>query len=81
MLVSLVLVTGCATSREINGKTVEPYGLFNEDARKDPNVNYEVSPGSVIVGIIFCETIVFPVYIVGWDLYAPISAKTPAPKK
>lgn len=32
--------------------------------------------GSVFVAIVFSETIFAPVYIVGWDLYQPVPAKT-----
>ena len=67
---------GCAESHDFNGRTVEPYGLLNEDARKENGVKYEVSAGSVVVAIIFCETIIAPVYVVGWDLMEPVRIDT-----
>jgi hypothetical protein len=77
LLLGVTLLSGCAGSREINGKTYEPYGLFNEETVKDDNVTYQVSAGSVIVSIVFCESIVVPVYVVGWDLYEPVKMKNP----
>lgn len=66
-------VMGCAESKNINGKIVEPYGFFNKED-KDPNVKYKMSTGTVVVSIIFCETIVVPVIGLGLKLYEPVSA-------
>ena len=71
MLLSLALV-GCAESKSINNKVIPPYGLFNEQAEKVPGVVYEISAPNIIVAIIFCETIVVPVYIFGWNMYQPV---------
>lgn len=74
-LASTLLLTACGNDKTINGKEYQTYGVFNEDTLKDPNIKYEVSAGSVIWAIILCETVVFPVYIIGWDLWQPVSAK------
>jgi len=74
-LASTLLLTACGNDKVINGKDYQTYGVFNEDDVKDPAIRYEVSPGSVIWAIILCETVVFPVYIIGWDLWQPVSAK------
>lgn len=66
-------LSGCAGPLHAGQKTYQPYGLFNEDTRKVPGVKYELSAGSVIVAIILAETIVVPVYVVGWDLYEPVA--------
>lgn len=68
-------LTSCADEKIIDGVKYEPYGLANEDVRKNDSIQYEMSPGSVICGILFCETIVVPVYVVGWNLYEPIKKK------
>lgn len=71
---------GCAEDKALvlNGKSVyaESYGLFNEEAKKRDDVVYQISPGSVVVSIITFETVVIPVYILGWDLYEPVRMKT-----
>lgn len=73
-LLALTLVS-CAEKQTIEGKTYGPYGLVSKDDDKDPAIRYEVSMGSIVVAVIFCATIVAPIYIFGWDLYEPISKK------
>ena len=86
--VLLVLVCGvlflssCADSKEftIDGKkvTVEPYGIISEPDERVDGVVYKVSTGNVICSVVFCETIFVPIWLVGWDLYEPISYKDSA---
>lgn len=70
----LSLLTACGGD-EIDGKSYDSYGLVNKEAKENPDVVYEISAASVILSIIFIETIVVPVYIVGWDLYKPVKIK------
>ena len=73
VMLASVALSGCAGPITRSDNTVvKPYGIFNEDSRKVPGVKYEVSLGSVVVAIIFSETIIIPVYVVGWDLFQPI---------
>lgn len=74
MSAMLMSLAGCAKEATINGKTIEPYGLVNQDAKKVPGVQYQISPVAAIVAIVLVETVVVPVYIVGWDLYEPVAA-------
>ena len=74
-LASTLALAGCGNDKVINGKDYQTYGIFNEDDVKDPAIKYEVSKGSVIWAIILCETIVVPVYTIGWDLWQPVHAK------
>lgn len=76
LLLGCALV-GCADNREINGVTYGHYGLFNEAEMHNPKVQYELSTGSVIVAVIFCSTVIIPLYVIGWDLYEPIGLKDP----
>ena len=66
------LLAGCDNNKNIEGKNYPVFGIANQEAQRDPNVIYEISAGSVIWGIILCETIVVPVYIIGWDLWQPV---------
>ena len=68
-------LAGCDNRKEINGKIYDTYGVANEDVMKDPHIKYQLSPGSIIAAIIFSESIVIPVYIIGWDLYEPVGPK------
>jgi len=71
LLFSVVVLSSCAEEKNINGTVYKPYGLLNPEVRVD-SVQYSISPGSVICAIVFSETIIAPVYIVGWDLYEPV---------
>jgi hypothetical protein len=71
----VVLLTSCADEKTINNVTYEPYGFLNEEIVKNDSVMYQVSPWAVFSGIVFCETIVVPVYIVGWELFEPVKLK------
>lgn len=85
LLVAIVLMmlasifTSCAKSKviEIDNKQVlvEPYGVLNDQAIKNDSVIYQVSVGSVICSVIFCETLIVPIYTIGWDLYEPVKKK------
>lgn len=72
----ILLFTSCAEPKKLNiddkSVVVEPYGWMNEDAQKLDNVIYQISPGTIIFSVIFCETIVVPIYLTGTQLYEPV---------
>lgn len=72
------LLTSCAEEKTINNVTYQPYGLFNQEAVKCDSIVYQVSPWAVVGGIVFSETVIVPVYIVGWEIMDPVKVK---PKK
>ena len=67
-----MLLAGCGNDKTIDGVTYGTYGLFNEASMHNPNIEYELSPGSIICAIIFSETIIVPIIVVGWDLFQPV---------
>ena len=75
ILLLAVLFISCAENKTIDGKVIPPYGLFNEEAVKDSTIIYQVSPGSVIFGIVFIETVIAPIYVVGWDLFEAVKKR------
>lgn len=77
MLFLAVFLSGCAQDTNISGKTYQAFGIANEDVYRDPNVKYEISFGSVLVSIIFIETVIVPIYVIGWDLYQPVKLNDP----
>lgn len=70
------LLEGCDGKLEANGRTYGSYGFFNETTHRSSHVCYEISPLSVVVAIIFVETVIVPVYVIGCDLFNPIRLKT-----
>lgn len=68
-LMLAVFLSGCAGDVRTGGKVYQSFGVINEDAKRQPDMKYSVSFGSVVVGVLFIETIIVPIYVVGWDLY------------
>ena len=76
LLSMCLLLAGCNNTKTINGVTYDVYGLANMDDKKNPNIEYEISTGSVITAVIFSETVVIPLYILGVDLWQPVGVKS-----
>ncbi len=77
-LASTMLLSACgAEDKVIDGVTYGTYGFMNEKEMKNPNIQYEISGWSIAWSIIFSETIIVPVYFIGWDMYQPIAKKDP----
>ncbi len=56
-------------------KTYPTYGVFNESTSRSNKVCYSVSVGNVIWSIILIETLIAPIYFVGWSIQNPIRLK------
>jgi len=69
------LLSGCASQNTIEGKTYSTYGLLNSDTYRNPNIEYRISPWSITWSIVFIQTIIVPVYLIGFDLYEPVRKK------
>jgi len=81
VLLIVTMLVGCGDPRYIHtpqnnsGKVYPTYGLLNQNSDKSELVCYELSVGNVIWSIILVETIVMPIYFVGFSLFNPVSAK------
>jgi hypothetical protein len=69
--VMVLSMTGCGQPRDINGVHYPTKGLITM-SEKDPNIVYEVSVGNVIWSVLLCETIVFPIYFLGFSMFNPV---------
>jgi len=80
MLVVSVMALGlaaCAKSKVIDGVKYEPYGIFNEEQHRNPNIEYEIVFGNIVWSIILIETIIAPVYFIGFAIKQPVGKKLP----
>ena len=75
LALSSLLMVGCGQPKVIEGKYLPTYGLINQDENKDPTIRYEVSVGNMVWSVIFCETVVVPLYFFGWSLFNPVAKK------
>lgn len=65
-------LAACGNTKQIDGVTYDVYGFFNAAEKRNPAIDYEVSAGSVFWAIVFSESIIIPLYIVGYDLFQPV---------
>lgn len=79
IVASTMLLNACgADSKDIGGVTYGTYGIANQTEMKNPNIQYEISGWSIFWSVLLAETVVAPIYFIGWDLYQPIAKKDPA---
>jgi len=74
LVVMLMSLTSCCFTdkMEIEGQVYETYGLLNKDENKDPLVEYKLSFGNIVLGAVFCETVIAPIWFFGFDLWEPV---------
>lgn len=71
-----IALSGCGHSMSTGGgKTYPTYGLFNESTDRSKDVCYKISVGNVVWSIILAETLVAPIYFIGFSLYNPVRMK------
>jgi len=68
---------GCGNTKVIDGIEYDTYGLFNKDDNKNPDIHYRVIIGNIVWSAILVETVIAPVYFLGFSLYEPCSKKNP----
>ena len=75
ILICIAILVGCGNPKIINGKLYDIYGLLNKESKMNPDIEYTLITGNVIWSVILCETIIAPLYFVGFDLYEPVGLK------
>lgn len=77
LFVSIILCS-CAENKDLklNGRvqTFETYGWACDELKND-SIEYEINTGNVILSIIFCETIIAPIILTGWEIKEPVKVK------
>jgi hypothetical protein len=69
LMVCVFMLVGCGEDKRIGKVEYKTQGVFTE---KNPNIHYEISIGNVVWSILLFETVVFPVYFIGWSIYNPV---------
>lgn len=65
-------MVGCGDTKIINGKEYDTYGLIDEKDKKNPNIKYELIVGNLVWSAILFETIIAPIYFIGFSLFEPV---------
>ena len=63
---------GCGETAIIKGYEYETYGLLNRGNNMNPNIEYKVIIGNVIWSVLLFETIIAPIYFLGFSLFEPV---------
>lgn len=77
-MILALLTLGCADDKVLNGINYESVGLLNTN-KKSADVCYEVVFGNVIWSALLFETLVMPVYFVGFSMFEPVSLRADSP--
>lgn len=72
---SCFALAACGRPMDYNGKTYPTYGLINEESKKSNDMCYETSIGNVVWSILLIETIVAPIYFIGFSIQNPVGPK------
>lgn len=73
-LCAALLLAGCSNPMTHEGKTYDSYGLISSNEKSD-KVCYKTNITDVVLGVIFFETIIVPIYTFGFDMYEPQKMK------
>ena len=75
ILASCLSLAACGHPIDVNGKHYPTYGIINADSSKSKDMCYEVSVGNVVWSVILVETVIFPIYFIGFSLFNPVGPK------
>lgn len=68
------MLTGCGSDKTINGVKYGTYGLFNKSEQRNDDIAYKLIVGNLVWSIILVETIIAPIYFIGFSMYEPVGA-------
>jgi hypothetical protein len=68
-------LAACGHPKTIDGRHYPTYGLLNQNTQRSDAVCYKLSTGNTVWSVILIETIVVPIYFVGFDLFNPVGPK------
>lgn len=71
-LLTITMLAGCGEPITIDGKEYPTYGFLNQVTSKSDNMCYEVSIGNIVWSILLIETVIMPVYFVGFSIFNPV---------
>ncbi len=72
-----VILAGCGDTKTIKGHVYDTYGIFNKDDNRNPAIEYRLIVGNIVWSVILVETIIAPIYFLGFSLYEPVGPANP----
>ena len=80
VLYIMTIAMSCADSKVIDGIKYDTYGLINKDDNKHPDIKYELVIGNIVWSCILVQTVIAPIYFLGFSIYEPVRKKHPGEK-
>ncbi|KKM21237.1 hypothetical protein LCGC14_1637440 [marine sediment metagenome] len=77
ILSMITIFSGCGDTKVIDKIEYDTYGLFNKETKRNPNIEYKTIIGNIVWSVILVETIIAPIYFLGFSLYEPIRKVNP----
>jgi len=79
--VAVAILSGCGEPLTVSSparKTYPTYGFLNENTERSKDVCYRLSVGNLLWSIVLFETVLAPVYFIGFSLWNPVRVKRDA---
>ena len=64
-----------AEPKTIDTVTYDTYGIISEGDVRNDDIRYELNVWSVVGSVVLIETIIVPIYQIGFNLYQPVSKR------
>lgn len=74
-LMATLALSACGRPIDYNGRHYPTHGLLNTDDNKADNMCYELSVGNLFWSVVLFETVVAPIYFIGFSLFNPTGPK------
>lgn len=71
----MLTISGCGNTKIINRIEYDTYGFLNKDEKRNPDIEYDLIIGNIVWACILVETIIVPIYFLGFSLYEPVGIK------
>lgn len=81
LIVLAVMLVACGDTLYLDGYEYDTYGLFNKSDTRNAEIDYELIIGNIVWSVLLSETVVAPIYFIGWSLWEPVGYVDPSAPK
>jgi hypothetical protein len=71
-MAALLLLSACGRDQTIRDVRYGRYGILNEAEMRNPDISYRLIIGNIVWAVVLAETIIAPIYFIGFDLWEPV---------